>query len=228
MFSRRLLLPIAGVLSISASFVLVPFSGAQAERHGRKYKAPPETSHLEILVVKDANGKVLENAAVIFHPTKDGEDEGNLEVKSGVDGKAFIDVIPTGSDVAIQVISNGYATYAGTIQLKDPSFAMTIRMKRPTDQVSAYEHAGRDGAKTVGVQEAIHTMAPAEAPKPLAGSEPVIKLPSLPAKAKGDATIPPADHNVTPPPSAPAKPTPESRSPAPVTDGSPGTSSPSN
>jgi hypothetical protein len=203
MFSRRLLLPIAGMLSVSASIVLVPFSGAQAERHGRKYKAPPETSHLEILVVKDANGKVLENAAVIFHPTKDGEDEGNLEVKSGVDGKAFIDVIPTGSDVAIQVISSGYATYAGTIKLKDASFAMTIRMKRPVDQVSAYEHPGRDGAKTVGVQEPIHTVAPAEAPKPLAGSEPVIKLPSLPAKAK-DSTVP--SGKTATPAAAPVKP----------------------
>src|ERR1700759_4839767 len=142
MLSRLLLLPVAGLLSLA-----VPFAPAQDERHGRKYKAPPETSHLEVLIVKDSNGKILENAAVIFHPTKDGDDEGNLEVKSGTDGKAFIDVIPTGSDVDIQVISNGYATYAGTIKLKDPSYAMTIRMKRPTDQVSAYDHPGRDGAK---------------------------------------------------------------------------------
>ena len=57
-------------------------SWAQDGRHGRKYKAPPETSHLEVLVVKDSNGKIIENSAVIFHPTKDGEEEGNLEVKS--------------------------------------------------------------------------------------------------------------------------------------------------
>ena len=56
---------------------------AQDTRHGRKYKAPPVTSHLEVLVLRDSNGKVVENAGVIFHPTKDGIDEGNLEVKSG-------------------------------------------------------------------------------------------------------------------------------------------------
>ncbi len=193
MFSRRLLLSVTGLLSLTTQFALVPCSMAQSDRvHGRKYKAPPETSHLEVLVVKDANGKVLENAAVIFHPTKDGEDEGNLEVKSGTDGKAFIDVIPTGSDVQIQVISNGFTTYAGTIKLDKPSYTMTIRMKRPTEQVSAYEHPGRDGAKSIGVQEPIHTVAPAQAPKPLSASEPVIKLPTLPAnaKAKGDTTVP--------------------------------------
>jgi hypothetical protein len=225
MFARRLLLPVAGLLSLSA-----PFAVAQSERHGRKYKAPPETSHLEVLVVKDTNGKIIENAAIIFHPTKDGEDEGNLEIKSGADGKGFIDVIPTGSDVAIQVISGGFTTYAGTIKLDKASYTMTIRMKRPTEQVSAYAENGKDGAKNVGVQEPLHRVAPAAAPKPLSAAEPVIKLPSLPAnpKAKGDATVPPADHTVTPPPSAPAKPTPESITPPPVTDGSPGTSSPSN
>lgn len=182
-----MLLPVAGVLSVVA-----PLCFAQSERHGRKYKAPPETSHLEVLVVKDLNGKVIENAAVIFHPTKDGEDEGNLEIKSGTDGKAFIDVIPTGSDVAIQVISNGYSTYADTIKLTEPSQAITIRMKRPAHQVSAYEEQGKDGAKQVGVQEPLHRVAPAQTAKPLSASEPVLKLPTLPSnpKAKGDATIP--------------------------------------
>lgn len=202
MFSRVFLLPVAGLLSVA-----VPLAPAQSERHGRKYKAPPETSHLEVLVVKDSNGKILENAAVIFHPTKDGDDEGNLEVKSGTDGKAFIDVIPTGSDVAIQVISNGYATYAGKIKLTQPSQAITIRMKRPQAQVSVYQENGGQDARKAGVQEPSHRTLEAAAPKPIGAGEPVLKLPSLPAKsanANGDSTIPP-DHNVTPPPSKPAK-----------------------
>src|ERR1700759_5428806 len=128
MLSRLLLLPVAGLLSLA-----VPFAPAQDERHGRKYKAPPETSHLEVLVVKAANGKVIENAAVIFHPTKDGEDEGNLEVKTGTDGKAFIDVIPTGSDVQIQIISNGFATQAQNIKLAESSRQVTFKMVRPKE-----------------------------------------------------------------------------------------------
>ncbi len=39
-------------------------------------------------------------------------DEGNLEVKTHPDGKVAIDVIPTGSSVRIQVIADGFATFA--------------------------------------------------------------------------------------------------------------------
>jgi hypothetical protein len=225
-FRRSFLVSVASVVSLAAT--LAP---AQTERHGRKYKAPPETSHLEILVVKDYNGKILENAAVIFHPTKDGNDEGNLEIKSGTDGKAFIDIIPTGSQVGIQVIASGYTTYAGTLQLDGPSKQLTVRMKRPGTQVSAYsENEAKDMNRKVGVQEPIRSSGPTAAPKPLPSTAPVIKLPTLPqnTKAKGDSTIP-ADHNVTPPPSEPAKqPKNTSADTAPVTDGSSGTSSPSN
>ena len=192
----------AALLSIA-----VPCTQAQDARHGRKYKAPPETSHLEVLVIKDSNGKLIENAAVIFHPSKDGIDEGNLEVKSGTDGKAFIDVIPTGSDVAIQVISNGYSTYAESIKLSEASRQVTVRLKRPQAQISTYEdNSGKTSTRSSGVQEPNHrTLAPA-APQPLPASAPILQLPSLPKNtaAKGDATVP-ADHNVSPPPSKPVR-----------------------
>ena len=224
MFSRRVVLPLACVFAAA-----MPFAPAQSDRHGRKYKAPPDTSHLEVLVVKDTNGKILENAAVIFHPSKDGIDEGNLEVKSGTDGKAFIDVIPTGSDVTLQVIMPGYATYAGSFKLQQASQSIVVRMLRPQAQVSAYEETSGDSKRKVGVQEPTHRVLPSVAPKPLSASEPVLKLPSLPenASAKGDATVP-VDHNVTPPPSAPPKPPSNSSAPlGPTVDGT-AASSPSN
>ena len=224
MLSPRLLLSTAVVL------LAAPHSRAQGERHGRKYKAPPETSHLEVLVVKDVNGKILENAAVIFHPSMDGLDEGNLEVKSGTDGKAFIDVIPTGSDVAIQVISNGYATYAGNIKLTQPSQQLTVRMMRPQQQISAYEdNSGKHSTRVTGVQEPVVRAAPVAPAKPLAATEPILKLPTLPKNtlAEGDATIP-KDHNVALPPPPPAKQPNKSSAPLGSTvDGTAG-SSPSN
>ena len=67
------------------------------EQHGRKYKSPPETSHIEVTVLKGFNKKPIDGAHVIFHPVKDGVDEGNLEVKTHQDGKVSIDVIPTGT-----------------------------------------------------------------------------------------------------------------------------------
>lgn len=193
MLSRRAL-PVIATLLLSAA----PMLSAQSERHGRKYKAPPETSHLEILVVKDFNGKVVENAGVVFHPTKDGIDEGNLEVKSGPDGKAFIDIIPTGSDVEVQVIANGFETYAGHIKLDAASKQLTIRMKRPQQQVSAYDEDEGKGSlkRSVGVQEPIRNKTvPVTTAKPLPANAPVIKLPTMPKKpaSDGDATIQPGN-----------------------------------
>ena len=179
-------------------------------------------------MVKDTNGKIVENAAVIFHPTKDGTDEGNLEVKSGTDGKAFIDVIPTGSDVAIQVISSGYSTYAETIKLTEASRQMTVRLKRPQEQVSTYQdNSGKTSGRTTGVQEPTHrTLVTPATPQPLPASAPVLQLPTLPKNtaAKGDATVP-ADHNGPPPPSAPAKMPNDSSAPlGPTVDGTAGSS----
>src|SRR5271168_5118568 len=116
----------AVVLAISV--LLVPLHArAQSDddttpaKHGRKYKAPPETSHIEVTVIKGFNKKPIMNAAVIFHPIKDGKDEGNLEVKTDPDGKAVIDVIPTGSRVRIQVIANGFATFADDYVVSEAS-----------------------------------------------------------------------------------------------------------
>ena len=100
----------------------------------RKYKAPPETSHIEVLVTRKSNGKPIANAAVIFHPIKNGKDEGNLEVKTDPEGKAIIDVIPTGSTVRVQVIANGFATFAEDYEVTEPSReicrVMCVRRRR--------------------------------------------------------------------------------------------------
>ena len=108
------------------------------EQHGRKYKAPPDTSHIEVTIIKGFNKKPIDGAHVIFHPYKDGVDEGSLEVKTHPDGKATIDVIPTGSKVRIQVLADGFATYAEDYQVNEASREITIAMIRPRAQVSTY------------------------------------------------------------------------------------------
>lgn len=123
----------------------------QEERHGRKYKSPPVTSHIEVTVVKGFNGKPIANAAVIFHPVKDGKDEGNLEVKTDPDGKATIDVIATGSQVRVQVIAGGFATYGEDYTIDGPTKQIGVTMVRPTSQVSAY--TGITEERKAGVQE---------------------------------------------------------------------------
>src|ERR1700734_2972587 len=90
-------------------------------KRGRKYKAPPATSHIEVTVLKKANGKPIMNAAVVFNSSMNGKDEGNLEVKTDPDGKATIDVIPTGSTVRVQVIATGFATFADEYVVAEPN-----------------------------------------------------------------------------------------------------------
>jgi hypothetical protein len=141
----------------------------EVSRRGRKYKAPPETSHIEVLVTKESNGKPLPNAAVVFRPIKDGHDEGNLEVKTNADGKAIIDVVPTGSDVGIQIIADGYATYAGDFVVKEASRSIEIKMIRPRAQISTYvDTNGKPSDRPVGVQEpgTPHTPPVIQTPRP--------------------------------------------------------------
>src|ERR1017187_10875482 len=68
----------------------------ESSKRGRKYKSPPLTALIEVTVLRDVNGKPIENAAVIFHLV--GE-KGNMELKTNEDGKAVIDVLPLSSSV---------------------------------------------------------------------------------------------------------------------------------
>ena len=151
------------LISLSAAPVLVQAQDDVPVRRGRKYKAPPETSHIEVVVVKKSTGKPIPNAAVVFRPIKDGKDEGNMEVKTDPDGKAKIDVIPTGSNVRVQVIANGFATFAEDYLVTEPSREISIFMLRPQEQVSAYEdNSGKASARKPGVQEPARHTAPAK------------------------------------------------------------------
>src|SRR5689334_6926190 len=92
------------------------------ERHGRKYKAPPETSELRVTVLKGFNKKPIDGAHVILHPMKDGGiDEGGLEFKTHQDGSISTDVIPIGTSVTVQVLADGFATYAQDYVIDGPT-----------------------------------------------------------------------------------------------------------
>ncbi len=132
-------------------------------RHGRKYKPPPATSHIEVLVTKKFNGKPIMNASVIFNPyDKDGKDLGSLEVKTDPEGKAAVDIIPTGSRVRVQVLANGFATFGQDFQVDEPSREIAVALLRPQEQVSSYEdNSGKASTRKAGIQEPNHPVAPA-------------------------------------------------------------------
>ena len=155
---------------------------------GRKYKAPPVTSHIEVEVLKGYNGKPVVNAAVVFHAVRDGRDEGNLEVKTNDDGKAVIDVIATGSVVDVQVIADGFATFADKYQIDEASRLIAVKMVRPQAQISAYtDRHGQASDRPVGVQEPNHP-----------STDPVIQTPRPTNHTSDPNPLAPVDPNATP------------------------------
>jgi hypothetical protein len=162
MLSQRALRSKLALVCCLALLSLQAFGQDSPTRRGRKYKPPPDTSHIVVQVLKKANGKPIMNAAVVFNPTKDGKDIGSLEVKTDPDGKASIDVIPTGSVVRVQIIADGYATYAEDYQIDEPSREILVSMVRPREQVSAYEdNTGKASSRKAGVQEPVRPTTPA-------------------------------------------------------------------
>lgn len=143
MFRRSILfaalsLAIVGLASLPAA--------AQASKDdegwSRKYKTPPPSAHIEVTVVRDFNGKPVENAAVIFHPLEGEKDKGILELKTNEDGKAIIDVIPIGDTVRLQVIARGFQTYGEDYKIDKAEITMQVKLKRPGSQYSTYGSGG--------------------------------------------------------------------------------------
>ncbi len=175
-------------LLLGLATIAIQAAPAQDGR-GRKYKAPPETSHIEVTVLKDGNQKPVANAAVVFHSVKDGRDEGNLEVKTNDQGKAVIDVIPTGSNVDVQVIADGFATFANTYLVSEPSREIEVRMVRPRAQVSTYvDTRGQAAPHAAGIQEPTHKK-----------TDPFVEVPQPTNHTSDPTAIAPGAMNYTPP-----------------------------
>ncbi len=170
---------------IAASLSLAPWNARAQDNattthsRGRKYKAPPDTSHIEVTVVRSADSKPIMNAAVVFHPVKDGRDEGNLEMKTDPDGKAVIDVIPTGSDLTIQVIADGFATFADSYTVDEASRKILIHLIRPQAQVSSYvDNSGKPAQIKPGIQDPVRPTTKPATPAAGASGGPVAPTPS--------------------------------------------------
>ena len=141
--------------AVAAGVAGVP-GGAQ-EHHRRGYKPLPELAVVTVHVEKNANGKPLENAAVVFHAKREGHDDGSLEVKTNPEGDAKIDLLEVGSDVKLQVIADGYATYATEFTLDATTKDLTVKLLKPRAQVSAYtEDQNQASQRPLGVQEPPH------------------------------------------------------------------------
>jgi hypothetical protein len=122
-------------------------SAQDTSKRGRKYTPPPDTAHISVSVVRDTNGKPVENAAVVFHMVGE-EGKGNMELKTNEQGKAIIDVIPIGDTVTLQVIANGFQTYGEDYKITSDAKDIVVRLKRPVRQYSTYEHPSGSAGNT--------------------------------------------------------------------------------
>jgi 5-hydroxyisourate hydrolase-like protein (transthyretin family) len=149
-------------VAVSGLFALSLAANAQnSTNRGRKYKAPPPTARIEVTVLRDVNGKPIENAAVVFHPMEGEKDRGNMELKTNEDGKTIIDVLPIGDTVRLQVIARGFQTYGEDYKVDKAEMAIEIRLKRPGEQYSIYKNHPE---KSEGGKDSTTTPAPAAPP----------------------------------------------------------------
>jgi Carboxypeptidase regulatory-like domain len=103
------------------------------------------TAMVSFLVLKDDNGKPVRNAAVILHPvnTHGKQQRGGLELKTNGDGQTSFDGVPLGP-MRVQVIAPGFQTYGEDFDVKTGKLDVTIRLKRPKQQYSAYDDHSAD------------------------------------------------------------------------------------
>ncbi len=127
------------VLSFGLLLGIPLLLSAQATKRGRKYTPPPPTCKITVTVTKATTGKPVENAGVIFHPIKNGKDDGNMELKTNEEGKAVLDVIPIGDTVRLQIIASGYQTYGADYQVDEATKDIEVKLLRPGRQYSIYE-----------------------------------------------------------------------------------------
>jgi len=98
------------------------------------------TSNLRFTVVKDDNNKPVRNASVVLHPVgKNGQQaKGGFQLKTDNDGKTESDGLPYGR-LRVQVLAPGFQTFGDDYDINKPEMDIQIRLKRPTDQTSAYD-----------------------------------------------------------------------------------------
>ena len=100
----------------------------------------PQTATLNMIVVREANGKPVKNAEVVLHllDKQGNQKQDGLELKTHDDGKANTSGIPFGK-VRIQVIAQGFRTFGEDYEVTQPNMEITIKLQKPKEQFSIYK-----------------------------------------------------------------------------------------
>ena len=98
------------------------------------------TSTLSFVVVREYNGKPVQNASVVLHPVdkRGKQGKGGYQLKTDADGKTSFEGVPYGK-LRVQVLAQGFQTYGEDYDVSQPTTAITIKLKRPQGQYSIYD-----------------------------------------------------------------------------------------
>jgi hypothetical protein len=104
--------------------------------------AAEQFSKITVVVVREASGKPVRNASVIFHQLdKDGKQKKNstIQLKTNDEGKAEYPTLEYGP-TRVQVIAPGLRTFGEDIVIDKPEQLISVKLQKPKDQYSIYEN----------------------------------------------------------------------------------------
>lgn len=134
-FSRRMTL-------FAAVLMLLP-TLAMASQHrdgrGRKYKAPPPTGVITVIVRSERYDAPIQDAGVVFTSIVKNKPTGYMELHSSPQGEVRIDVIPIGNTFQLQVLKDGYNTFGQVYQASGSKQTIIVRLQPPQPQYSVYK-----------------------------------------------------------------------------------------
>lgn len=127
-------------LLFRAAIVGLPFLCTAFPSLGASKDDVGPVATVNVIVVKDYNGKPVRNAGVVLHTVneKGKQEKGGLELKTDADGKASYDGVPYGK-LRVQVLAHGFQTFGQDYDVNQPTMEITIKLKRPAGMYSAYE-----------------------------------------------------------------------------------------
>jgi hypothetical protein len=134
------LVTIRGMTLVQRALMVVPLLLLATAAQQSKDAPSDPVAVLNMVVVREANGKPVKNAEVVLHfLDKEGrvKQEG-LELKTHDDGKADAPGIPFGK-IRVQVIARGYRTFGEDYEVNQSKMDITIKLQKPQDQFSIYK-----------------------------------------------------------------------------------------
>jgi hypothetical protein len=132
------------VLACAVLLSLPALAADDKNKNKDKDQDPDAVAALSFLIRRDAGGKPVVNAVVVLHEVNDKgqQAKGGVELKTDLEGKASYEGVPYGK-IRIQVLAHGFQTFGGDYDINQPTVAISINLKRPQAQYSAYDdHSG--------------------------------------------------------------------------------------